>query len=149
MSGKATSLALLPVAAGRADKIAVLALDRPDAANAFNDAVMRELVVHLRSVAKSTDVRALVLRGRGKHFSAGADLGWMKESAKLSYEANAADAGALTELFETLASLAVPTLAVVTGSAFGGAVGLTACCDYAIATEGARFALSEYSIDWR
>lgn len=146
MSVAQTSLTLLAAAPDRADKVAVLTLDRSEAANAFNDVMMRECVVHLRTVAEAQDVRALILRGRGKHFSAGADLAWMKASAQLSFKANVQDAGTLTELFETLVAMPMPTIAVVTGSAFGGAVGLTACCDYAIATETAKFALSEVKL---
>lgn len=146
MSERATSLDLRSLLPGKADRVAVLALDRPTAANAFNDAVMRECIEHLETIAKTADVRALILRGKGKHFSAGADLGWMKASAKLSYAANVKDAGALTALFEALVNMEIPTIAVVSGSAFGGAVGLTACCDYAIGTESAKFSLSEVKL---
>lgn len=128
------------------ERLAVLSIDRPDAANSFNDAVIKELTAHLMTVARTKDCRALVLRGKGKHFSAGADLGWMKDSAKLSFDDNVKDAKGLIGLFEALCHLPVPTLGVITGSAFGGAVGLTACCDVALAAENAKFCLSEIKL---
>jgi methylglutaconyl-CoA hydratase len=128
------------------DDVAVLSLARPDAANSFNAAVIAELVAHLKEIAAMKQVRAVVLRGKGKHFSAGADLAWMKASAALSFKDNVTDAKALIALFEALANLPQPTLAAVHGSAFGGAVGLTACCDIAIAADTARFALSEVKL---
>jgi methylglutaconyl-CoA hydratase len=126
--------------------VAILTLARPEAANSFNAAVIAELSTHLTRVAGHPDVRCLVLRGAGKHFSAGADLTWMRDAAKLNYAENVADAGRLASMFEALANLRVPTVAVVGGSAFGGAVGLIAACDIAIAASDARFALSEVKL---
>jgi methylglutaconyl-CoA hydratase len=84
-----------------------------------------------------------LIQGAGKHFSAGADLNWMKEAVTLSHAENVAEAERLTAMFDTLAAMPVPTVAVVRGSSYGGAVGIVACCDVAIATETAKFALSE------
>lgn len=128
------------------ERVAVISLNRPEAANSFNDAVIDEMVAHLETVRGTKNVRACVLRGKGKHFSAGADLGWMKAAAKLGFDENTKDAQSLTRLFEALSTLPIPTLGVITGSAFGGAVGLTACCDVALASEKARFALSEVKL---
>lgn len=143
MSGTATELRFRALPGERGETVALLALNRPDAANAFNDAVIKEAVAALAAVRVRPGCRALILRGNGKHFSAGADLAWMKASANLSREDNERDAHGLIELFESLATLPLPTIGLVHGSAFGGAVGLTACCDIAIATRSARFCLSE------
>lgn len=126
--------------------IATLWLNRPEKNNAFNAAVIRELLQALEQVGQDNSIRLLVLRGRGKHFSAGADLGWMKESAQLDYEANLADSHELGELMHRLYQLPQPTLAVVQGAAFGGALGLIACCDMAIGAEDATLCLSEVRI---
>ena len=88
----------------------------------------------------------MLLRGRGKHFSAGADLAWMQQAAELDYNANLNDARELAELMYNLAALKIPTLAVVQGAAFGGAVGLVSCCDMAIGAEDSLFSLSEVRI---
>ena len=96
--------------------------------------------------ARGPLARLLVLRGRGKHFCAGGDLGWMQEAATLDFNGNLADARNLAELLYNLYQLKKPTLAVVQGAAFGGAVGLVSCCDMAIGADNALFSLSEVRI---
>ncbi len=88
----------------------------------------------------------LLIRGRGKHFSAGADLAWMQQSAELDYHTNLDDARELAELMYNLAKLKIPTVAVVQGAAYGGALGLISCCDMAIGADDAQFCLSEVRI---
>ena len=125
---------------------ATLWLSRPDKNNAFNAEMIRELILALDLIAADKTLRFLLLRGRGKHFSAGADLAWMQASAKLDYNANLNDARELAELMYNLNGLKIPTLAVVQGAAFGGAVGLVSCCDMAIGADDALFSLSEVRI---
>lgn len=125
---------------------ATLWLNRPEKNNAFNAQMIRELILALEAIASDLTLRFLLLRGRGKHFSAGADLAWMQHSATLDYNANLADAHELAELMYSLHALQIPTLAVVQGAAFGGAVGLVSCCDMAIGTDDALFSLSEVRI---
>lgn len=129
-----------------ANGIATLWLNRPDKNNAFNAGMIRELILALDAVKENGQVRFLILRGRGRHFSAGADLAWMQESARLDYNANLDDARELAELMYALYQLKVPTLAVVQGAAFGGALGLISCCDMAIGAIDAQFSLSEVRI---
>lgn len=125
---------------------ATLWLNRPEKNNAFNAEMIRELILALDAVQEDKTLRFLVLRGRGKHFSAGADLAWMQQAAGLDYNANLNDARELAELMYNLYYLKIPTLAVVQGAAFGGAVGLVSCCDMAIGAEHALFSLSEVRI---
>ncbi len=125
---------------------ATLWLDRPEKNNAFNAEMIRELVLAIDQVQADKDLRFLLLRGRGKHFCAGADLAWMQQSAQLDFNANLADARELAELMYSLYHLKLPTLTVVQGAAFGGAVGLVACCDMAIGAQDAVFSLSEVRI---
>ena len=126
--------------------IATLWLNRPEKNNAFNSATISELILALDVVAADPSVRLLVLRGRGKHFCAGGDLSWMQEAATLDFNGNLADARNLAELLYNLYQLKKPTLAVVQGAAFGGAVGLVSCCDMAIGADTALFSLSEVRI---
>jgi methylglutaconyl-CoA hydratase len=126
--------------------VAELAINRSEAANAFNADVMRELIVHLDTVRQTLNCRALILTGRGKHFSAGADLAWMRAAAALSYDGNIKDSEQLIHLFEALINLPMPTIAVARGAVYGGAVGLVAACDYAIAVKDAKFCLSEVKL---
>jgi methylglutaconyl-CoA hydratase len=125
---------------------ATLWLNRPEKNNAFNAQMIRELIIALERVQGDASVRFLVLRARGKHFSAGADLAWMQESANLDYNTNLGDARELGELMYNLAKLKLPSLAVVQGAAYGGALGLISCCDMAIGTDDAQFCLSEVKI---
>jgi len=129
--------------------VAWLTLDRPEVLNAFDDHLISELNDHLDRVAiaaERSEVRALVLRSEGKHFSAGADLSWMKRMVDYSLEDNLKDSRELSRLMHGLDTLPCPTLCRVQGAAFGGAVGLAACCDLVIASEKAKFCLSEVKI---
>ena len=85
--------------------VATLWLNREDKNNAFDARVIGELNAALAQVQDDASIRFLILRGRGKHFSAGADLGWMRESAELDYQANLADAHELGELMQRLYQL--------------------------------------------
>jgi methylglutaconyl-CoA hydratase len=125
------------------ERVATLVLNRPDQANAFSAQMMEEITSHAASLKTQKDVRILVITGAGKHFSAGADLGWMQASAKLSFEENIRDAERLRAMFESLATLEIPKVAAVSGAVYGGAVGLVACCDFAVASPSAKFCLSE------
>ncbi|WP_114764621.1 enoyl-CoA hydratase-related protein [Vibrio rhodolitus] len=123
-----------------------LSLNRPEKHNAFDDQLIAELLVQLDKFASDPSVRALVLGANGKHFSAGADLNWMQSMAKLSQQENAEDAKQLALLLHRLDTFAKPTIALVHGAAFGGALGLICCCDIAIGTPDSRFCLSEVKL---
>ncbi len=125
--------------------VAVLCLDRQEKHNAFDDVTIGELIRCIEH-ANTLDIRALVLKTEGKHFSAGADLGWMKSMAGNNYDENVADSEQLAKLMRVLAQSPVPTLCQVQGAAFGGALGLIACCDIAVCEPGARFCLSEVKL---
>ena len=120
-----------------------IALARPGVHNAFDDALIAELTTVLRLLDADPTVRVVVLTGEGASFSAGADLGWMRRMAQAGEDENREDAAGLAALMRTLDELETPTVARVNGAAFGGGVGLVACCDIAIGAEGAKFGLTE------
>lgn len=122
--------------------IATLRLDRPEVHNAFNAELIEALTDRFDRLAAAPP-RVLVLAGAGASFSAGADLGWMRGMAEADEAANRADATRLAAMFRALDNLPCPVLARVHGPAFGGGVGLIACCDMAIAAESATFGLTE------
>ncbi len=126
--------------------IGIVTLNRPEKHNAFDDALIADLTTELRKLDANPDVRVVVLSGAGKSFSAGADLNWMKRMATYSQEENFRDAMALGTLMRTLHDLSKPTVARVHGPAYGGGVGLVACCDIAVASTDAAFALTEVRI---
>jgi methylglutaconyl-CoA hydratase len=125
------------------DGIARMTLNRPQVHNAFDDALIAELTAALEHVASDPHARVLELRGNGRSFCAGADLNWMKRMAEYDHAQNLADAQRLAAMLHKLHSLPKPTVALVHGPAFGGGVGLVACCDIAIAGPRAAFSLSE------
>jgi methylglutaconyl-CoA hydratase len=123
--------------------IATLTLNRPAVHNAFDDALIADLTAAFVQAAGDDAVRAIVLRGNGKSFSAGADLNWMKRMAGFSEAENLADARRLATLLKTIDTCPKPVIARVHGNAFAGAIGLIACCDLAVAVTEAEFAVSE------
>lgn len=123
-----------------------LTLNRPDIHNAFDDHCIAEISSSLSQLENEGDLRLLVLQGSGKSFSAGADLNWMRQMVDYGREENYADSWELACLMQKLNEFPRPTIASVHGAAMGGAVGLIACCDIAIADESAKFALSEASL---
>ena len=131
------------LAVERQGPIGLLTLNRPERHNAFDDVMIGELTEALRSMEAEDGIRVVVLSGAGKSFSAGADLNWMRRMAGYSKDENQRDAMGLAALMRTLAHLRKPTVARVHGAAYGGGVGLVACCDVAIASNAASFALSE------
>ena len=123
--------------------IGILALNRPELHNAFNEAMIAELTEALLRLGADDGVRAIVLTGNGASFCAGADLNWMKRMTGYSRAENLADARALARMLKTLNDVPKPTIARIHGTAYGGGVGLAACCDIAIAAAEASFALSQ------
>lgn len=123
--------------------VATVTLARPEVHNAFDEALIAELTRALKALDADPAVRVVVLAGEGRSFCAGADLTWMQRMAGYDHAANLADAGALAAMLAALDRTAKPTIARVHGAAYGGGVGLVACCDIAVAAEDAVFALSE------
>ncbi len=123
--------------------VARLRLDRAELHNAFDADLIQALTTALETLATDAAVRVVVLEGAGASFSAGADLHWMRGMTAASEAANRDDALALARLMRTLDELPKPTLARVHGAAFGGGVGLVACCDIAIGVPEASFGLTE------
>ncbi|MDD3354986.1 enoyl-CoA hydratase/isomerase family protein [Zoogloea sp.] len=123
--------------------VATLWMNRPEVHNAFNEQLIAELTQACKALDADDHVRVVVLAGRGKSFSAGADLHWMKRAAGASVEENLEDARKLAAMLRTLAEMRKPTIARVHGAALGGGMGLASACDICIAGEGAVFATSE------
>ena len=118
-----------------------IALDRPARHNAFDEALIAAMTDAFRTLAPAT--RAVVLRGNGPSFCAGADLAWMKRAAEWSEAENAADAMKLSDMLAAIDACPAPVIAVAHGGVYGGGVGLVACADLAVAAPDAKFRLSE------
>ncbi|MEO8366200.1 MAG: enoyl-CoA hydratase-related protein [Pseudoxanthomonas sp.] len=120
-----------------------LRLNRPALHNAFDAGLIAGLTTALDAAGSDPAIRVVVLESAGASFSAGADLNWMRGMAAASEAENREDALALARLLRTLDELPKPTIARVHGAAFGGGVGLVACCDIAIGVPAAKFGLTE------
>lgn len=127
-------------------EIIEVALNRPEQRNSFHPDLIQEITTLFKKINKRKDLRAVIFRGEGKTFCAGADLGWMKQMAQFSKAQNKKDSEKLFEMFEAIDQCPHPIIGLVQGSAFGGALGFIACCDLVIAENNAQFCFSEVKL---
>jgi methylglutaconyl-CoA hydratase len=123
--------------------VATLTLDRPEVANAYDEDLLRALTAALESLADDAAVRAVVIRGAGRHFQAGADINWLNRLSRQGPDENYAASVVTVRFSKVLNELPKPTVAVVHGSCFGGGCGIACCVDIALATPNAIFGISE------
>lgn len=123
--------------------VATVELARPEAHNALSAGLIGEITRCFEELSGNEAVRVVVLAGEGRSFCAGADVGYMRDASRFSYEENVADARALAEMFESVELCAKPVVARVQGAAIGGGVGLVAASDIVVVAERARLSLSE------
>ena len=123
--------------------VATLTLNRPEIANAYDEDLLRAMTAALERIATDDAVRALVIRGAGKHFQAGADINWLNRLSHKGPEENHAASIVTVRFSKTLNELPRPTIAMIHGACFGGGVGIACCVDVALATPDALFAISE------
>lgn len=128
-----------------ADGVLTVTVNRPDVHNAFNDELIAEVIDLFRGIG-ATSARALVLRGTGSNFCAGADLNWMSRMAGYTREENIRDSSQLARMYALMNECPLPVIGRIQGAAIGGGVGLVAVCDIAIATREAKFGLSEVKL---
>jgi methylglutaconyl-CoA hydratase len=123
--------------------VATVTLNRPEVNNAYDGALVGGLLEAMDALGAAGGVRALVLRGAGRHFQAGADLKWIMRIAGESQEENERASRATAEAVRRLNALPVPTVALVQGGCFGGGTGIVSACDVVIAADNALFSISE------
>lgn len=126
--------------------IATVTLNRPQVGNAYNGALLEALIGGLDRLAADPAVRALVLRGAGRHFAAGADLNWLAEVAEYPPERAFQASLATVQAMRKLNEFPHPTIAVITGACFGGGAGMACCVDVALAVPEAVFGLTEVRV---
>jgi methylglutaconyl-CoA hydratase len=126
--------------------VATATLNRPERGNAYDEALLEELIAGLQQLAPDPAVRCLVLRGAGKHFQAGADIEWLGRATAYAPERNYAASMATTRAMQLLNEFPKPTIAVVHGACFGGGCGMLCCVDVALATPDAIFGLTEVRV---
>ena len=123
--------------------VATVTLNRPEVGNAYNGDLIQGLLDAMDELGAHPELRALLLRGNGKHFQAGADLTWIGSVSRASPEENERVSRATAEAVDRLNRLPVPTIALVQGGCFGGGTGVIAACDVVIAADNAVFSIAE------
>ena len=127
-------------------EIAKIILNRPEVHNAFNRVMISELGTAVKRVKDDKSIRVVILTGKGKSFCAGADIKWLRDIINFTYEQNFQESLHLAEILYKLYSLPKPTIAMVNGAAIGGGNGILSACDIVVASERAKFGLSEVKI---
>ena len=125
------------------NQVAHITMSRPDVFNAFDEVMIQELNESFVALGSDDATRVIVLAGEGKHFSAGADLKWMKRASEAGFGWNLEDARVFAGMLRNIDCCPKPVVARAQGAALGGGVGLVSCCDIVIAADNARFAVSE------
>ncbi len=128
------------------DKIARIVFNRPEVHNAFDSKMIGEIAEAFEKIQSDQSVRVVILTGKGKSFCAGADINWMREIIAYSYEQNLEESLQLAEVLHKIYALPKSTIAMVNGTAIGGGNGFLSACDISVASEEARFGLSEVKI---
>ena len=120
-------------------------LNRPEVHNAFNDELIAE-AIDLFGGLGARDARAVLLRGSGANFCAGADLNWMSRMVHYSRDENVRDSAQLAKMYALIDACPLPVVGRIHGAAIGGGVGLVAVCDIAVAARDAKFGLAEVKL---
>lgn len=130
----------------RKNKITTITLNRPEVHNAMNEKLMKELTYCFKKLNDDDSTKIIILTGKGKSFSAGADLNWMKSMVNYSKEENIQDSKLLSDLYETIYKSRKPVIGHINGHAFGGGIGLISVCDITFAPPDKKFAFSEVKL---
>ena len=128
---------------GHGYAVATVTLARPDTRNSLNAGLIQEIRRCMEELAEDDNVRVVVLTGEGDYFCAGADIGYMRDTAEFSYEENLEDARNIAAMFRAVEECSKPVVARIKGAAIGGGIGLVAATDISVAEEGAVFAFTE------
>jgi len=127
-------------------QVATVTLARPQVRNALNEALVEHLQAMFDDLGKNDAVRVIVLAAEGPVFCAGADLAWMQQVSRYTYEQNVASARALAQMLHAIDTCPKPVVARVQGDAWAGGLGLIAASDIAVAADSATFCLSEVKL---
>ncbi|MDQ3281337.1 MAG: enoyl-CoA hydratase/isomerase family protein [Acidobacteriota bacterium] len=128
-----------------ANGVLTVTLQRPEVHNAFNDELIAEAIDVFSNIDTSSS-RAVVLKGTGRNFCAGADLNWMSRMVSYTRDENVRDSSLLAKMYALINECPLPVVGRIQGAAIGGGVGLVSVCDIAITTRDTQFGLSEVKL---
>ncbi|MEP6344078.1 MAG: enoyl-CoA hydratase/isomerase family protein [Maricaulaceae bacterium] len=118
-----------------------LTLSQPKRRNALNAAMWRDLPACLKTIKMTVGLKALIIKGDGEHFSAGADISEF-ETLYATSESAAQISRYIADAMNALADFPFPTLAMIRGVCVGGGCALALCCDIRFADNTAKFAVT-------
>ncbi len=129
---------------GRDDGVAVVTINRPDRLNAMNVPFFHELIEVFDDLDGDDDIRAAVLTGAGRAFSAGGDMEMFESMSDT--QTYRSQVKLVMRAFNAVEMADIPVVGAINGIAYGGGTELTLACDLAIASEEARFAFKEVTV---
>lgn len=127
-------------------QVVSITINRPEKRNALSNELVSALIDAFQEAINNTDARVIVLKATGTVFSAGADLAYLQQLQKNTYEENLADSHHLRSLFELIYTSPKLVIAQVQGDAIAGGCGLVCVCDIVVSAESARFGFTEVKI---
>ena len=123
--------------------VCFLTLNRPEIHNAFDEEMIAEVTGFFKEASKEKDLRAIVVKGAGKHFCAGADIHWMKRAGSLTKAKNVQDATRLINMYRAVQEAPMPVIARVHGACYGGGLGIVAASDVVVCSDDIQMSFSE------
>jgi methylglutaconyl-CoA hydratase len=128
------------------DGVGHIWFNRPEIHNGFNETMIKELNTVFEFWKEDDSVEVVVIRGKGKSYSAGADLNWLGGVKNYNYEQNLSESRELAKCFHTIYSYSKPMITVAHGVSIGGANGFLAASAFAVCENETKFSLSEVKI---
>ena len=127
----------------RQGRVGIITINRPEALNALNSAVLQDLETAIDAAAQDSGIDVIILTGAGRSFVAGADIGQMISYSSYEGKQWGVYGG---ELFLKLENMSKPVIAAVNGFALGGGCELAMSCDIRLASEKAKFGQPEVGL---
>jgi methylglutaconyl-CoA hydratase len=128
------------------DRIGYITLNRPEKRNAISKEIIAGLMEALWHMEQNDEAKILVIRAEGKAFCAGADLAYLQDLQKFTYQENLEDSEYLKKLFYKIYTMPKPVIAQIQGHALAGGCGLATVCDFSVAVPEAKFGYTEVKI---
>lgn len=120
--------------------VLTISINRPERKNAMNNAMWREMTTLFERASMDTSIRAVILKGAGDDFCAGADIAEFETLRATAESARVYEAGN-SATFAAIRNCQVPTIAAIRGICFGGGFGMAAACDLRISSSNALFSI--------